>query len=62
MNCMKCGRALEDDEIALHRKLINRGAKEFMCLDCLAAYYETTVEKLREMIRRFRADGCTLFQ
>ena len=61
MNCMKCGRALEDDEIALHRKLINRGAKEFMCLDCLAAYYATTVERLRDMIRRFRADGCTLF-
>lgn len=61
MNCIKCGRALKDDEIALHRKLINRGAREFMCLDCLAAHFSTTRAHLEEMIRRFRADGCTLF-
>lgn len=30
--CMKCGRQLTYDEVALHRKLINRGSEEFMCI------------------------------
>ena len=61
MTCKKCGRELEKVEIALHRKLISRAAKEFYCLTCLAAWYDTTEERLLEMAERFRAQGCTLF-
>ena len=59
---MRCGRELQPVEIALHRKLISRGAKSFLCLTCLAAHYDTTEEKLLEMARRFREQGCTLFE
>lgn len=33
------GKRLTGDEIGLHKKLVNRGARKFMCIDCLAAYY-----------------------
>ena len=61
MTCRQCGRELLPVEIALHRKLISRAATDFFCLTCLAAYYDTTEEKLTEMAERFRAQGCTLF-
>ena len=61
MKCIKCGRELTYDETALHRKMINRGATEFMCIDCLAKHFGTTVEKLKERIEYFRKTGCSLF-
>ncbi len=59
--CFQCGRLLEADEIALTKKLINRGAEHFFCLSCLAVHFEATEESLREKIRYFREMGCTLF-
>ena len=59
--CMKCGRKLKRDEIALTKKLINRGATEFMCERCLASYYRVEVSDIRERMDYFRAMGCTLF-
>lgn len=59
--CVKCNRPLKRDEIALHRKLINRGAEEFMCITCLAAHFKVTEERLNEKIEQFKKDGCTLF-
>ena len=58
---MKCARELTGDEIGLHKKLINRGAVEFMCLDCLAAFYNCDVGLLLQKMEQFRAHGCTLF-
>ena len=50
------------DEIALHRKLFNRAAKEFLCLDCQAAYLNVKREQLEELIERYHASGtCMLF-
>ncbi len=60
--CMKCGKELTNDEIGIHKKMINRGATEFYCLKCLAEETDTTEERLRERIEYFRRQGCLLFQ
>lgn len=62
MKCIKCGAELSADEIALHKKLINRGAAEHLCINCLAKHLDVTVGLLEEKIKQFRAEGCTLFE
>lgn len=59
--CMKCGRVLVNDEIGMHKKMINRAAREFMCLSCLAAEYRCSEELLRKKMEQFRRMGCMLF-
>ncbi len=61
-HCMQCGRALTSDERGLHKKMINRGSVQFLCITCLAEYYSTTEAAMEERIRHFRAQGCLLFQ
>jgi len=58
---MQCGRDLTSDEIGLHKKMINRGSTEFMCLSCLAAFYHCEEELLIRKMEQFRAQGCMLF-
>ena len=60
--CVRCGAPLAKDDIAMTRKMINRGAQEFFCLSCLAARFRVPEQVLREKIREFRAMGCTLFE
>ena len=60
--CIKCGRRLVKDEIALTRKLINRGASSFWCLNCLAEHFEVSEDTLKAKIAEFREMGCTLFE
>lgn len=59
--CQTCGAALTRDEIAVTRKLINRGATTFHCTACLAKRFEVQPEDIRERIAYFRQTGCTLF-
>lgn len=59
--CAVCGRRTTADERALTRKMVNRGAERFLCVDCLAEKYETTTDALREKIIEFKEAGCTLF-
>ena len=45
---MQCHRALQSVEIALTKKLINRGATRFLCLNCLGKKFgvsKSTVHK-----------------
>ena len=58
---MKCGRGLTADEVGLHQKLMGRGSREFLCIDCLAAYIGCSTEVLKKKTEEFRAMGCMLF-
>ena len=59
--CKQCGRELTPDEVAVTKKLINRAAEEFYCVDCLAEHFEVTPQVIRERIEYFKKIGCTLF-
>ena len=59
--CAGCGRELTKDEIALTKKLINRGIEKFFCLTCLAKSFSVSEELLKEKIEQFKRMGCTLF-
>ena len=60
-HCKKCGAELCQLDKALHRKLVSRGAEEFMCKSCLAEYFGTTTEHLDELAAYYKRAGCTLF-
>lgn len=59
--CKNCRRTLTSDEIGLTKKLINRGAAEFYCIDCLADMFNCDTALLNKKIEQFRAMDCTLF-
>ena len=61
MNCIRCGKTLTYNEIGLHKKLIHRGAQEFLCIECLGKHFGVSTERLEEKIRQFQEVGCTLF-
>ncbi len=60
--CMQCSRPLQSVEIALTKKLINRGAVSFLCLQCLSRKFGVTEAVLLQKATEFREMGCTLFQ
>ena len=59
--CLQCRAPLQPDEIALTKKMINRGASRFFCLACLASRFDVPEDALRRKIEEFREMGCTLF-
>lgn len=59
--CKQCGRILTRDEVALHKKLYNRGASSFFCIDCSSQYLEVSVSLLEKKIEEFKTMECTLF-
>lgn len=63
MNCHKCGKEdLSGDELAIYRKLVNRGATEFLCIDCLAEFFKCDKSEIEARIKYYRDSGeCTLF-
>ena len=61
--CYVCGKGnLSKDEIGLTKKLINKKAVSFYCIDCLADYLEVTREELLDKLEEFKEEGCTLFK
>jgi hypothetical protein len=62
VSCAYCAeKELSKDDVGLNKKLIHRKIERMMCLTCLAAYFETTEEELKETVERFKRQGCTLF-
>lgn len=59
--CTRCGRLLTIEDIGATKKLINRGAESFLCVECLADYLKVAPERIRQKIEDFRRAGCTLF-
>ena len=60
--CKKCGRALSSDEIAITKKLINRGTTTYYCIHCLSEAFEVKQEDIQEKIQYYKEIGCTLFK
>lgn len=60
-HCQVCGRPLTRDEVAVTKKLVNRGSTTFSCIACLARHFEVSESDITERIAYFRASGCTLF-
>jgi hypothetical protein len=58
---MNCGASLTQNDIALHKKLVNRGAERFLCPGCLGERFSLTAEELGELKARFLSQGCGLF-
>jgi len=62
INCAYCDKEnLSKNDIGLNKKLIHRQVERMMCMTCMAAYFETTEEDLKEIIERYKRQGCPLF-
>ncbi len=60
--CYVCGKEnLSKNEIGLHKKLLNKDARTFYCLDCLAEHLEVETEFLLIKIEEFKEQDCKLF-
>ena len=46
----------------LLKSTIDKKAKQFYCLSCLADYFEVTEEELLAKVEQFKEEGCTLFK
>ncbi|MFH1882311.1 MAG: hypothetical protein ABIL62_06330 [Planctomycetota bacterium] len=60
--CIACGKEhLSKDEIGLNKKLIHHEVERMMCLTCIAEYFETPVDEMKDMVEVFKRQGCDLF-
>ncbi len=64
MNCKNCGKEnLSGDELAIYRKMVNREASEFLCIDCLADYFKCSRSDIEDRINYYRkCRRCALFR
>ena len=62
IGCAYCDKVnLSKDEIGLNKKLSHPQIERMMCMTCMAEYLEMTEEELKELIERFKRQGCSLF-
>lgn len=59
--CYLCEVKLDKDSIALNKKLLDKSLSRFLCIDCLAAHLDVSIEDLKAKISDFKDQGCTLF-
>ena len=58
---MQCTKELSYNEIGAYKKFVNRGAKTFLCKECLAAELHISAELIDKKIEQLKQQGCTLF-
>ena len=51
---MHCGKELSFNDIGAHKKFINRGSREFMCIECLAKELKVPEKLIYEKIEYFK--------
>lgn len=61
MNCRTCGKPLNDYDIGIYRKLMDRAAQTCLCRDCLAQTLGWSRAYIEELIFQYRRRGCTMF-
>ena len=59
--CYLCESRLNKDAIGLNKKLLDKNSSRFLCIDCIAAHLDVSVDDLKEKINEFKDQGCTLF-
>lgn len=59
--CIVCSGQVNEDEVAITKKLINRGATSYYCTSCLAEHFSVSEADILERIDYFKKAGCTLF-
>ncbi len=60
--CRRCRKTLSADEVAMTKKLVNRGTTVYYCMDCLAEMFDVERKDIEEKIAYYKRSGCTLFQ
>ncbi len=61
-SCFACGKEnLSKDEIGLNKKLIHPQVERMICLTCIAEYFETAEDEMKDMVEEFKRQGCELF-
>ena len=61
MNCKECNKPLTADEKAVYLKMVNREATSFLCISCLAKYFDVEEALIYKKIEQFKEAGCMLF-
>lgn len=59
--CTKCGGDLGKYGAGASKKFINRGTRDYYCLDCLAEMFKVERSFIEKKIEYFKSQGCTLF-
>jgi biotin operon repressor len=59
--CRECRKELDKDEKAIYYRLVNRDAKDFLCIPCLSNKFKCKIEDINKRIVELKNMGCTLF-
>lgn len=62
MKCRQCGEPIDALDVALTKKLINRGIEHFWCKKCLSMHFELSEAYLLEKAKEYQQQGCMLFE
>jgi phosphoadenosine phosphosulfate reductase len=56
-----CGKKVNKNEAALSMKYLGRNTKQIMCMSCLSKCLDRDKTQLRQDIKEFKKQGCSLF-